>query len=431
MLIRMARDKVAVTDAPYNADPTGVKSAAEAFENALEDAPSVEVPPGRYRIPFTRFYQRAQRPGLSQPVGVVLRQSGRTLWGHGASSVIHTVLPVPDEIEDGGVTYGHPNAVMWFWNDWDTSHLTYRGLRFIGDGPPDLDPSKQLVNLIMSVIECAYPHPDYGYRGATDVTVQDCIFERQFGFPVHARAGGDRFRLLDSSMIDCMNGANIIGDDCEARGNRVLRSEGFENVGHGFIMDNNRFVDVLLSAIACGGHTGPGSHGNRSFGARITNTIVRHAWRYGIELSTNVSDVLVQGNFLERCRGHAVIAGGGGDGTNPPRNIRLYDNDVLNWGTGNDCAFYLTDVDGARVHRNTARFDPEVAGFTNFHGMVVRGGRNIQVDDNDLAGAFSALSVVDGTEDYDEPARNVLRGRRQIDPDVRRRVVTPERGGSP
>ena len=405
MLIQARRAIARVTDPPYSADPTGGRDATLAFQQALWDNPTVEVPPGRYRIRYRETLTPAA-PGrtIREHVGVVI-PSGRRLFGHGSQSVILNELEDPARPElaqDAGL----PNAISWFWIDWDARDVSIEGLHFLGQGPANLTPATHHENLQMCCVEWAYDAPNG--RAPDHVELRRCVFERQYGFWAHARHGGNYATIVENQAIDCANGQNVNSDHSLFARNLSIRSEGFENSSSHSIFADNRIHDAFVTAMSIGGNTGAGNARagegtfvNRDYGNRVVGNIITGAHHYALMVSANASDTLVQGNYIERASRYGILVGSP-DPANVPRYTKIIGNTLVDCGAEDSTeraaiaalTFEEVDIDG-----NTARLG-EFPGYGQNYGLLLGNGRGARVDRNRLDGRMYGMSV-NGTRDLD------------------------------
>ena len=405
MLIQVRRALARVTDAPFNADPTGGRDATLAFQQALWEHSIVEVPPGRYRIRH-RETLAPTVPGhtIREHVGVIV-PGGRRLFGHGSESVILNELDDPTRPElaqDAGL----PNAISWFWIDWDVRDVSIEGLRFLGQGPGNLTAETHLTNLQMCCVEWAYDAP-HG-RAPDHVELRRCTFERQYGFWAHGRHGGNHASILECTAIDCMNGQNVNADHSLFARNLSIRSEGFENSSSHSIFADNRIYDAFIVAMAIGGNTGAGNvrdeaggFTNRDYGNRVLGNILVGARHYALQVTANASDTLVQGNYIERAARYGIFVGSP-DPTNVPRHTKLHANSVVDCGAEDSderAAIAALSFDEVEIDGNTARYG-EFTGYRQEYGLLLGDGRGARVDRNRLDGRMYGMSA-SGTRDLE------------------------------
>jgi hypothetical protein len=306
----------------YGATGDGVTDDTAAIQACVDENEVVYFPPGEYVV-----RHRTQAADGSR-VGVII-PAGRRLIGAGHRSVI---LNKVNNLATVTTHSADENWISWFWIDWNQHDVEIRDLRFLGEGPQVTD-ANFVLNLQMSVIEPAYN--SIGGFGAApdDVRVLGCWFERQYGFTVHQRGGGNRLRFEGNVSIDCMNGPNLNGHRQVCDRNYFLRSEGFECSGSYGSYGGNIFKDCY-GCFSIGGDMGTG-RGSWNVGNVVAGNLIDTTRSDGvyfpqaITVADNAHDTVVHGNHIHRARDVAIIVHSGDPVNRAVRRVTITDNHIV------------------------------------------------------------------------------------------------------
>lgn len=162
-------------------------------------------------------------------------------------------------------------------------------------------------------------------QGPNNWTVRDCRFADLHGFSVHSAGGSNvfgprRIKVLDSLFTYCGNGVNLLGGDCQSRGNVVFNSEGFENGGRGMILANN----IIIAALGTGLNVGGSAQDDG--GGIVANNVLIGSSGEGMSVGDGIHDMTIMGNVVLGTEGYAFRTGVGFVPEFAPRNLNITGN---------------------------------------------------------------------------------------------------------
>jgi len=369
----------------YGAVGDGVTNDTAAIQLALTTAGAasarsrVFIPAGSYKITKTT----GQTYGVTVPSGVTV--SGVP----GQSVILNTGLDPNDATKNYDAVFCATG----------THDIVIEDVAFLGENTPFTFYAQKQMSCV-----------GFGTTGCADITVRRCVFDSQYGFPIHAQGTGTRLHAIDNVMRNCANGLNVNADYSRQTGNILHDCEGIEATGAYNQISGNQLAYTAAMAGSNGGISigGATSAGVTAPGMVCAGNVITDSPAIGITISDAVTDSVVTGNTILRATTNGIQLVSGG--FNPIARVAITNNVIMDAGlsTGtaaNRVGIYCKGNTGGMVAHNSISYGV-ASGHDTYYGMLLGAADGLRVTDNAVTSSNTGLIFVSGTYTNLTLARN-------------------------
>jgi len=371
----------------YGAVGDGVTNDTAAIQLALTTAGAasarsrVFIPAGSYKITKTT----GQTYGVTVPSGVTV--SGVP----GQSVILNTGLDPNDATKNYDAVFCATG----------THDIVIEDVAFLGENTPFTFYAQKQMSCV-----------GFGTTGCADITVRRCVFDSQYGFPIHAQGTGTRLHAIDNVMRNCANGLNVNADYSRQTGNILHDCEGIEATGAYNQISGNQLAYTAAMAGANGGISigGATAAGATAPGMVCAGNVITDSPAIGITISDAVTDSVVTGNTILRATTNGIQLVSGG--FNPIARVAITNNVIMDAGlsTGtaaNRVGIYCKGNTGGMVAHNSVSYGV-ASGHDTYYGMLLGAADGLRVTDNAVTSSNTGLIFVSGTYTNLTLARNKI-----------------------